>query len=275
MAVNSAIGWCHHTWNWIKGCRKISEGCKYCYAEKDFIRWQIPGGFNNNITRTKNMNIPLKWASRVGYDENFFYGMRILSCSWSDWFIQEADPWRDQAWDVVRQTPEFNYLILTKRMHETQYILDRLPSDWGDGWDNVWLGTSVENQNNFDLRVRVLASIPAKIKFLSAEPLIAPINMRKSGPHCSILKDAGIHWVIIGGESGNETGKSLYRPCETEWIYSIMRDCYEQDVAVFVKQLGTHLAKQFQCKSRHGTNPLEWPLKMRIQEFPYHQSFKI
>jgi protein gp37 len=101
----------------------------------------------------------------------------IFTCSWSDFFITEADAWRAEAWEIIRRTPEFTYLILTKRPDR---IARCLPADWGDGYPNVWLGTSAENQKYADQRIPELLKVPAAKRFLSLEPLLGPINLTES-----------------------------------------------------------------------------------------------
>lgn len=146
--------------------------------------------------------------------------MNIFTCSWSDWFHPAADAWRDEAWEIIRRTPHHAYQILTKR---PELILDRLPSDWGDGWENVWLGVSVENAN-YVRRIDDLRRVPARVRFLSLEPLLGPL------PDLDLT---GTNWVIVGGESGPG-----YRPCNPEWVREIRDQCVAADVAFFFKQWG-------------------------------------
>jgi protein gp37 len=259
MAIESKIQWTQATWNPWHGCKKVSEGCKFCYMYRDKDRFGLdPTTVMRSIGKFK---APISWKDPK----------LVFTCSWSDWFIEEADQWRDAAWDVIRKTPHHTYQILTKR---PERILDNLPEDWGDGWDNVWLGVSLEN-NNYYLRALELMAAPAKVRFLSCEPLIGPIDVSMNafpdygaGPDWSHrIKDL-IHWVIVGGESGNETGKWRYRPCNINWIESIMNNCLETGVPVFIKQLGTHLAKEMNLKDRHGGNINEWPDHLRVRQMP-------
>lgn len=134
MTKNSLIQWTKLTWNPWHGCKKVSPGCKFCYMYRDKAR------YNQNPvivqrSRQETFNSPLKWRE-PGF---------VFTCSWSDFFIDEADKWRQNAWDIIRRTPHLIYQILTKR---PERIKQCLPPDWGDGWQNVWLGTSVENQKN-------------------------------------------------------------------------------------------------------------------------------
>jgi protein gp37 len=188
---NSHIQWTDSTWNPHHGCKKISEGCKYCYMYRDKEKY---GQDATVIQRSKTkFKDPLTWKDP----------RLIFTCSWSDFFIEEADGWRPEAWDIIRQTPHHTYQILTKR---PERMMKNLPPDWGDGWDNVWLGVTIENQETI-ARAAILAKVPAKTRFISAEPLLEEVNFLEKVEGRLILDD--FHWIILGGESGNETGKYL------------------------------------------------------------------
>jgi protein gp37 len=153
--VNTNIQWAESTVNFWVGCKKISEGCKFCYM------YRILEGNKkdpSNIWRTSDSTFynTLYWKEPT----------RIFTNSMSDFFIEEADEWRDDAWDVIRRTPQHIWMILTKR---PERIKECLPEDWGEGWDNVWLGVTVENQKCFQ-KAKLLSEIPATIRFISAEP---------------------------------------------------------------------------------------------------------
>lgn len=130
----------------------------------------------------------------------------------------------------------------------------------------MWLGVSVENQPMAEKRVHHLLSVPAKTRFLSCEPLIGPLDI-------PFLSD--LDWVIVGGESGNgnlpedPSVKYGYRSCATWWIENIVEDCRLASVPVFVKQLGTHLARELNLKERTGKDMQEWPEALRVRQFPY------
>lgn len=261
MGEQSSIQWTENTWNPWHGCTKVSEGCKYCYMYRDKERY---GQDPTTVMRSKsNFNAPLKWKEPT----------LIFTCSWSDWFIEDADEWRKEAWAIIKKTPQHTYQILTKR---PERILQCLPDDWGEGYPNVWLGVSVENEKNVN-RLWHLAHVPAKIRFVSAEPLLSHVylgldaamqwNGTQSPDWNTRMKNL-IHWVIIGGESGNETGKYKYRECHFSWIEFIIQQCKEASVPVFVKQLGTFLGKELGLKDHHGGDIDEWPEHLRIREFP-------
>lgn len=247
MGNNSNIQWCDATWNVARGCTKIDEDCKYCYMYRD--------SFNNtrynplDVVRTKTVfNLPLKLQQPS----------KIFTSSLTDFFHEAIDEYRHEAWDIIRKCPQHTFQILTKR---PERIMQYLPEDWGEGWSNVWLGTSVGSQKAVK-RLYELEEVKAKIKFISFEPLHERLTDSFIGM---------VNWVILGGESGNETGKYRYRPCQLEWIEDIVNGYKNHsmiDVAVFVKQLGTHLARQMGLKDRHGGNIDEWPEHLKIREFP-------
>ena len=152
---------------------------------------------------------PLSWQE----------GRRIFTCSWSDFFIAEADAWRPEAWDIIRATPQHTYMILTKRPSRIRRCL---PADWGEGWPHVWLGVSGGDPSWLTRRLPLLRRIPAVVRFLSIEPLLAPIET---------LDLSGIGWVIVGGESGPRRRPMLHR-----WVWPLRDACAAADVAFFFKQ---------------------------------------
>lgn len=213
MSAKTIIAWTERTWNPWRGCTKISPGCKNCYM---FVAQERYGRDPSVVVRTKTWRDPLKWqkaAQAEGRTE------RVFTCSWSDWFHRDADPWRDEAWAIVRRCPNLVFQILTKRPED---ILERLPTDWGEGYANVWLGVSCEDRCYGLPRIDLLRSVPAAIRFLSIEPLledVGPINLQ------------GIDWVIVGGESGPG-----WRPMEHAWARSIRDQCHAAGVPFFFKQ---------------------------------------
>jgi protein gp37 len=245
MSDNTSIQWTDASWNPWTGCRKVSSGCKFCYMMRDQERYGKDG---THIKRSKTtFEDPLKWKEP----------RRIFTSSFTDFFLEEGDAWRADAWEIIRKTPQHTYQILTKR---PERILEHLPEDWGTGYPNVWMGTSVENQEAAAARIPLLLAVPARVRFISAEPLLRPI-------HAYDLIQR-LDWVIIGGESGNDTGKWLYRPCDLNWIHSLVTDCQRANVPVFVKQFGTHLAKLLQLEDRHGGEIEEFPAELQIRQFP-------
>lgn len=183
--------------------------------------------------------------------------------SLTDVFHPDIDSYRHEAWDIIRQCPQHTFQILTKR---PERIKAHLPEFWDEIKNHVWLGTSIGSQDSIS-RVDFLPDIYNKsIQFLSLEPLHGQIILPFHEYH-----DAGwrfTNWVIIGGESGNETGLYRYRPCKLEWIENLIDQCREYNIPVFVKQLGTHLSKELGMSDRHGSNIDEFPKHLQIREFP-------
>lgn len=261
MGKTTGISWTDHTWNPARGCHKVYDThpvtkekvseCEYCYMYRGASGIFAFDAQTVKQTSTKSggaFNLPLR-LKEPG---------RVFISSLSDFFHKDWDSFREQVWDIIRKTPHLTYQILTKR---PQNIAARLPDDWGDGWDNVWLGVSAGYQHTADKRIPILASIPAKVRFVSAEPLLEYVDMAR---HLT----GAIHWVIIGGESGNETGPYVYRPCELYWIAGIIQDCKWAGVACWNKQLGTYLKHKLSLSDRHGADPSEWPYGFNVQQFP-------
>jgi len=203
----TAIAWTESTHNFWVGCRKVSQGCKHCYAERQMTRY---GRDFRTVTRAKGFDAPLRWDPRM-----------VFVNSWSDFFIEEADPWRADAWEVIRRTSQHTYQILTKR---PERIAACLPRDWGEGWAHVWLGTSVESQECVG-RLDDLAHMPAVVRFVSAEPLLGPLDLR------FWLRRGAVDWLIVGGESGPKA-----RPMDMAWARSLRDQAVEHGVPFFFKQ---------------------------------------
>jgi protein gp37 len=182
-------------------------------------------------------------------------GSLVFLASWSDFFIKEADEWRDEAWEIIRRTPHLIYLILTKRHGR---IASNLPADWGDGYPNVRLGVSAEDRLWWDRRVDVLREIPSRGgKFVSFEPALG------SPKGASLV---GIDQVIIGGESAPA------RTFKLEWAHEAIAIARRDGCMVFMKQYGSlpvdHDLRPIRLKDAHGADPSEWEETLRIQEIP-------
>jgi protein gp37 len=240
MAENSKIEWTDHTFNpWI-GCTKVSPGCDHCYAEafdKRFggTRW----GPKAARTRTgeANWRKPHQWNRAAKASGR---RARVFCASLADVFDNHASilpEWRDDLWALIRATPHLDWLLLTKRPGN---IYRYLPDGWGDGWPNVWLGTTVENQAEADRRIPYLLDVPAKVHFLSCEPLLGMVNFRWAswhpiGPNRTNHLDGlrRLDWIICGGESGPGA-----RPMHPDWARTLRDQCAEAGVAFHFKQWG-------------------------------------
>lgn len=216
MATQSSIEWTEQTWNPTTGCTKISPGCKHCYAETMAHRLHAMGasGYEQCFALSlhpERLSQPLKRKKPTTYFVN----------SMSDLFHEDIpDNFLDQVMDVIRQTPQHTYQILTKRA-------DRLPLYFNKRAcpRNIWLGVSVEDQHYGLPRIDYLRQVDAHIRFLSIEPLLEDLGS---------IDLEGIHWVIVGGESGHKA-----RPMRSEWVENIQHQAEDADVAFFFKQWGT------------------------------------
>lgn len=261
MGEKSKIQWTDATWNIAVGCTKVNADCKFCYMMRDMgERWGQD--VNNNVKRTSKatFNKPLIWQKK-GLRSKDGRPLKVFTCSLTDPFHPEIDSYRDQMWKIIKACPDLIFQILTKR---PERIKDCLPDDWDQGYPNVWLGASAGHTEAYHEMIQHLTLIPAKKRFLSLEPLIDFIDLSV----CKYLDSGLIDWVIIGGESGNETGKYRYRRCELDWIQDMVDECRSAGVSVFVKQMGTYLAKKWGYKDRHGGKMEEWPKSLQIRQIP-------
>lgn len=212
MSERTSIAWTDATWNPWYGCTKVSAGCDNCYMFREMRQY---GRDPEKVTRSKTKFAdPLKWKEPK----------RVFTCSWSDWFHKDADAWRDEAWAIIKATPQHTYQILTKRPGR---ILRHLPADWGEGYANVWLGVSVESQEQV-FRAGQLASVPASVRFVSAEPLLGPLDLDH------YLDLDLVNWVIVGGESGPN---GVRREMDLQWARELRAACGFAGVAFFFKQI--------------------------------------
>lgn len=236
MSANSAIEWTDHTFNIAWGCMKVSPGCQHCYADTLSRRYghDVWGPAATTPRRTfgaKHWNEPLRWnaaAEREGVRK------RVFSSSMCDVFEEHPtiDAEREKLWPLIRATPSLDWQLLTKR---PERIAECLPDDWSAGYANVWLGTSVESQP-YAWRVDELARVPAAVHFISAEPLLGPLNLGRQLERLSVSQT---WWLIAGGESGPGA-----RPMELGWAEWLRDQCWDNDVAFFLKQLGGHPNKR-------------------------------
>ena len=250
MARNSGIDWTDHTWNPWQGCRKVSPGCANCYMYRDKRHF---GQDPTTVVRSKpaTFNAPLKWKDQA----------RVFVCSWSDFFIEDADPWRGEVWQIMRQTPHLTYMLLTKRLEN---ISARLPDDWP--LKNIWLGVTAENQEQADKRIPTLLKIPAAKRFVSVEPMLELIDLKEwvwgnrcPDPQCGDstwdhncqLGEQKLHWVICGGETGPNA-----RPMHPEWVRSLRNQCKAAEVSFYFKGWGEWLHEDHSlCPDFHYEDP--------------------
>ncbi|HMO18863.1 MAG TPA: phage Gp37/Gp68 family protein [Oligoflexia bacterium] len=215
MAKYSSIEWTEVTWNPVTGCSKVSAGCKFCYAERMAKRLQAMGveqykdGFKLKLA-PKVLKHPFSWKTP----------RTVFVNSMSDLFHKDVPlSYIQEVFKVMNETPRHTYQVLTKRSDRLQEIAHKL--NWSS---NIWMGVSVEEEK-VSYRIPELLSTPAKVKFLSIEPLIGSVQS---------LYLEGIDWVIVGGESGPGA-----RPLRKEWVLNIFRQCRTNKVKFFFKQWGS------------------------------------
>jgi protein gp37 len=313
MSDHSQIQWTDATWNPITGCTKVSPGCAHCYIERT-PAFRIHGrafvrGATDLRLHDNRLEQPLHWRKP----------RRVFVNSLSDIFHADVpDAFIDRIFAVMALSQRHTFQILTKRPERLRaYFADphALSFRWsveceGLGWTltdaairalwplpNVWLGVSVENQHFADERIPLLLQTPAAIRFISAEPLLAPVDLSRRlrlcsrSDHMHTIEDGcwnKLDWVIVGGESG-----PVARPFEVTWARSIVRQCKVAGVACYVKQLGENVqdaaaSRDDMCAretwpaaevSRDGRwrpllgaskagDPAEWPADLRVREYP-------
>ncbi|MBE9038610.1 phage Gp37/Gp68 family protein [aff. Roholtiella sp. LEGE 12411] len=281
------ISWADETINPIVGCSRVSPGCQKCYAAsaansprlKQFPQYQAVSKWDGAVEFVNSQLLkPLHWRKPK----------KIFVCSMGDLFHANVPfEWIDQIIAVIALCPQHTFQILTKRPERALEYFSQ-PKLWVKWYEaalahlwgaigenfgglinlqqyfieqpsplpNLWLGTSVENQQTADKRIPILLQIPAVVRFLSCEPLLGEIDLK-------IIPN----WVICGGESGPNS-----RPCHIEWLESIVRQCQASNTSVFVKQLGANAILQnqrFQTRDKKGGDIEEFPQQLRIREFPY------
>jgi protein gp37 len=209
-------------WSPWQGCQKISEGCSNCYIHSHKKNDRLCG---SQVFKTKYFDLP------VLRKKNGEYKLQskdvVYTCFYSDFLIEAADLWRMDAWTFIKERSDLNFLFLTKRIHR---FLDCIPQDWNDGYKNVTIGVSIENQAMADFRLPLLAQYPIRHKGIICQPLIGPIDV------APFLK--GIDFVTVGGEQGNNS-----RLCDYKWVLNIREQCIHQHVPFTFRQTGTYFIK--------------------------------
>jgi protein gp37 len=250
----SKIEWTDATFNPWVGCTKISAACDHCYAEGWAKRsGQVEWGGERRRTTAANWRKPIKWNAKAAAEGR---RIRVFCASLADVFDNQVPAeWRDDLWALIRATPNLDWQLLTKR---PQNIVKMLPADWGAGYANVWLGTTVENQTEADRRIPHLLTTPARLRFLSCEPLLGPLELRciegykvgrgwdiadaltgegltfdKDGEVDKTVTTPSIDWVIVGGESGGDA-----RPMNPVWVRDLHEHCTSAGVPMLFKQWG-------------------------------------
>lgn len=294
MGENSKIAWTHHTFSPWVGCQRVSPGCVHCYAETydkrvggvpkkqradpnvAETRW----GPNGRRTRTSvsNWKQPLKWdaAAKAAGERH-----RVFCSSLADVFEDRPElvQWRAELFELIATTPHLDWLLLTKRPENIVRLWPTAEYHGPDAkvWPHVWLGTTVEDQQRANERIRALLSVPAAVRFLSMEPLLEHVDLDRAvavpggepcGLKCAKERGRGIDWIIIGGESGHGA-----RSFHTEWARDLVDVARAAGVAAFVKQMGENAVgagrDQLALMSMTDHGAIEqFPEDLRVREFP-------
>lgn len=282
MGADSKIEWTHHTWNLWRGCTEVSPACDHCYARElakrnPAVLGQWGKGAPRVLAAEAYRKLPLKWnAQAKAAGER----RRVFALSMGDWLDDEVPAaWLADLLTMIRETPNLDWLLLTKRPENWRQRVNAA-RDYFDGYmdldnwlaggtaafPNVWIGTTVEDQARADERIPELVRIPARVRFLSSEPLLGPVDIEDyiddicDGGY--LLGSAPVHWVICGGESGHHA-----RPMHPEWARGLRDQCTAAAVPFFFKQWGEYEPATLQvCEApmrfveRDGTDSSDWTL---------------
>lgn len=205
-------------WSPWRGCRKYSEGCKYCYIHKGDAKRGVD---TNQIIKTDNFHAPIERKKNGDY--KIKPGSMVYLCFATDFLIEDADPWRDECWQIMRKRCDCNFLFLTKRIER---FMKCIPADWNDGYDNVIVGCTIENQATADKRLAVFDTLPIKHKNIIAQPLIEKIDIEKYL--------CGVKLVLVGGEQDKNA-----RPLDFDWVVDLYKQCTRKNVSFQFRQTGT------------------------------------
>lgn len=210
-------------WNPWHGCHKLSTGCRHCYVYRGDSKH---GKDSSIITKTGQFNLPVRRKKDKTY--KIPSGNLVYTCFTSDFLIEEADEWRIEAWKMMRERYDLHFLFITKRIDRLGQCL---PPDWGDGYDNVTICCTMENQDRVDYRLPLYKAAPVKHKIIICEPLLSAINFKEE-------LGTWVEQIVVGGESGKEA-----RICNYDWVLDIRRQCIENNISFWFKQTGYRLLK--------------------------------
>lgn len=262
MALDTEIAWTDSTFNaWI-GCTKVGPGCDGCYAEALDARYKWGGaahwgpGVQRFRTSGSTWRNPIKWnADAVKSGKRHL----VFCSSLSDVFDNEASPeWRADLFRMIKATPALTWQLVTKRIGNAARML---PPDWGAGYPNVWLISTIVNQDEADRDLPKLVAVPAHVHGVSYEPALGPVDWSPWFAH-------GLSWVIIGGES-MQTGH-VTRDFKIEWARSTIEQCKAAGAFPFMKQVGSRPSPSLHLSNKAGSNPNDWPEDIRVREYPPH-----
>lgn len=210
-------------WNPWRGCHKYSEGCKFCYIHKGDSKRGVD---TNLIVKSDNFDAPIIKNKKGDY--KIKSGQTVYLCFSTDFLIEDADDWRDECWEIMKERTDLNFIFLTKRIER---FMDCIPNDWNDGYDNVTVGCTIENQEMADYRLSIFDKLPIKHKNIICQPLIEKNDISAHLNHVEL--------VVVGGESDYNA-----RVLDYEWVLSIKEQCVKNEVSFEFRQCGTHFLKE-------------------------------
>ncbi len=258
MSGNTAIEWTDRTWNPLTGCTRVSDGCTHCYAftlhDMRHEAYKRTGGvLPNSKPMPKQYALPFSTVQllpeRLEQPLHIKKPTRFFVNSMSDLFHSHVpEEYIRRVFEVMRQADWHIFQVLTKRVGRLRRLGQHL--DWPT---NVWMGVSIEN-DALTPRADALREVPAAVRFLSLEPLLGPLP--------SLHLD-GLHWVIVGGESGPDA-----RPMEEAWVFDLRDRCIIAGIPFFMKQMGTVWAKRYTSSNQKGEGWSDWPEPLRVRAYP-------
>lgn len=218
------------TWNLWHGCTKVSPGCRHCYM---YRRDERIGKDPSTVRKTQSFNLPVRILSSGPHKGRYKVscGSVFYTCFSSDFFHPDADEWRNDAWDMIRERSDCTFFMITKR---PERIAENLPSDWNNGWDHVHIAVTCENQDMAEKRLPVYLPLPLRHHSIMVEPMLTPVDLRRYFRNYQGI----IEVVSCGGESGPEA-----RICEFSWVLDLRKQCVENGISFTYHQTGARLLK--------------------------------
>lgn len=261
MGENSKISWTDHTFNPFIGCSRVDQLCKFCYAEHfsnryGYAKWGPSG--KRERTSPANWRKPYQWCRKA---KKLGIRYKVFCASLSDVFDDHESikqEWRDELWKIIRETPNLDWQLLTKRPENFEKFL---PADWGQGYPNVWLGVSAGDQAGANIRIPILTRTPAFVRFISCEPMLGPVDL-------SAFETEKINQIVSGGESG---AVSKIRKLDLLWIKGLKEQCEKYNIRFYFKQLGSILAKEYRMRDKWGADFDNYPQQLdwiKVRQVP-------
>jgi protein gp37 len=218
-------------WNPWRGCHQYSEGCRYCYIHKGDAKRGVNTGL---VVKTDDFYAPVE---KKGGEYRIKAGQTVYLCFSTDFLIEEADEWRSECWKMMAQRPDLHFIFLTKRIKR---FLRCIPDDWKDGYDNITVGCTIENQRRADERLSLFSGLPIRHRNIICQPLIEAVSIERYL--------GNVELVVVGGESDKHA-----RVLDYDWVLAVREQCMRQGVPFEFRQCGTHFirdGKQYTIKTR-------------------------